>query len=440
MSNASRQSRFVTALFLIVFTLAVAAMFQLLAVYVTSIVFALVLVVLFAPVHTRIEKRLGGKARVAAGITTAIAVLVVVLPLGFISASLSAEAFALYERMSTDEAIIKEFQGVLSGESVLGQKIREYATRANIDLSPARLSEYAQEVGKSVGLFLYEQVGGVASNAFAFLMNFGMMLIFLFVFLSEGAKLKDYLLDLSPLPDDEEEMLADRFSSIARAVFLGNGLGSGLQGLVGGLSFYLFGIGSGVLWGAAIAFFAFLPMVGASVVLVPAAAYLFIIGETGNAIGFLAFNAVQVGVLEYGVKTRLIGGSSQMNGVLVFVGIVAGLSVYGLMGLFYGPLVLTMFLTLAEIYKDHYRANLMQATIFRRASDFGEAASDASAMVEVLADPEPGRERPATEPPGPAVPDEAASTSADDEEAASRDGDGDDASADESSDESSDER
>src|SRR5690606_31455180 len=80
------------------------------------------------------------------------------------------------------------------------------------------------------------------------------------------------------------------------------------------------------------------------------------------------------GLLEYGLKPRLIGGQSQMNGVLVFVGILSGLSLFGILGLFYGPLILTMFLTLAEIYKAEYRGDLMALQSPWVGADLGQVA------------------------------------------------------------------
>lgn len=355
-----RQSQFVVGLFLLVFGLALLLFGRLLFTYITAIVLALVLASLFWGVYEWLRAKFGGRDKIAAGVTTLVVVLVVIVPIAGVLAALSAQAFALYERLSNDNTLLVTLQGLVTGESHLGQQARELFARVGVDLSPDRLASYAQDSAKAAGLFLYEQISGIASNVFGLILHFSMMLIFLFAFFTDGQRLKAYILDLSPLPDEEEEELSLRFSSISRAVFLGNGLASLLQGVAGGVSFYLFGIGSGILWGAAIAFFAFLPAVGASIVLIPAAIWLFTQGETGMAIGFLAFNAVQVAILEYGVKTRLIGGKSQLNGVLVFFGIVAGLSVFGLLGIFYGPLIITMFLTLAEIYKEHYRDNLIK--------------------------------------------------------------------------------
>jgi predicted PurR-regulated permease PerM len=354
-------SRFVTGLFLLVFALAIAFFLRMVLVFFTAVILALVLASLFWPAFERLLSWVGGRRGVAAGLSLGLVVAVVVVPVAGVLTSLSSEAVGLYEKTSSDRALLAQMRALLSRDSAMVVRVQDLASRLGVDLSPATLGEHIATLGSSVGLFLYEQIGGAAQNVFALVLHFAMMLILLFAFFSEGPRLKAYLLELSPLPDDEEETLAARFGAISRAVFLGNGLASVLQGAIGGLSFYVFGLGSGILWGSMIAFFAFLPMVGGSIILVPAAVYLFLTGHTGLAVGFVIFNAVQVGILEYVVKPRFISGPIQLNGILVFFSVVAGISVFGLLGLFYGPLIITMVLTLAEIYRAHYRSSLLTA-------------------------------------------------------------------------------
>jgi predicted PurR-regulated permease PerM len=182
----------------------------------------------------------------------------------------------------------------------------------------------------------------------------------LFTLFVEGDKIKAWVFDLSPLPADEEQRLFNQFRAMSRAVFFGNGLASLMQGIMGGLGFALFGIGPGTLWGAVIGILAFLPIVGASIVFLPVTVWLLISGDYGLALGFFVYNFAYAFALEYVVKPRLISGRMQTNAVLIFLGIVAGLSLFGIVGIFYGPLIVTMFLALAEIYRDHYRPRLVR--------------------------------------------------------------------------------
>ena len=103
---------------------------------------------------------------------------------------------------------------------------------------------------------------------------------------------------------------------------------------------------------------AFLPIIGASVIFLPAAAILIIQGEVGIGVGFLIYNLFYSSIIEYFVKPRLIGKGMQMNALLVFIGIIGGMNLFGILGIIYGPLIITVFLTLAEIYRLEYKEQL----------------------------------------------------------------------------------
>ena len=118
-------------------------------------------------------------------------------------------------------------------------------------------------------------------------------------------------------------------------------------------------VGPGILWGAVITILALLPVAGASIVFLPIAGYWLINGKATLALGYLAYNVFYVIVLEYWLKPKLIGNRASVDTTLVFVCVVAGMSLYGIMGLFYGPLIIAMFLTVTEIYHSSYRSHLV---------------------------------------------------------------------------------
>ena len=102
-------------------------------------------------------------------------------------------------------------------------------------------------------------------------------------------------------------------------------------------------------------FMAFLPIIGASIVFLPATIILFLQGKSGIALGYLAYNLCYSSMIEYVVKPRVIGKEMSMNPLLVFIGILGGLKLFGLLGVIYGPLIMTIFLTLAELYRMEYK-------------------------------------------------------------------------------------
>jgi predicted PurR-regulated permease PerM len=142
---------------------------------------------------------------------------------------------------------------------------------------------------------------------------------------------------------------------MAGAILIGNGLGGLIQGTLGGLVFAFFGFKSPFFWGVIMALLAFLPIVGIGAVFLPAAAYLFLQGRLGAGIFFVVFYVILSGGIEYFFKPKLVGQRVQMHTLLVFLAIIGGLKLFGILGIIYGPLVVTGFLTLADIYESSYQ-------------------------------------------------------------------------------------
>ena len=240
------------------------------------------------------------------------------------------------ERIGAITDRVEKFYGEVSGalENYLTEQLGELPDLEGAAEGPAEptqaprgLDGIMAGVGKA-GVLVLQGATAVATNAFTVVLHFLIMVVVLFSLFLRGSELKQFLMDLSPLPDDEEEALVSRFSDMSRAVFIGNGTASLLQGICGGIGFELFDLGPGVLWGAVITFLAFLPIVGAMVVFMPVGLYLLVTGEVGLGVLYLAYNLTYVAVLEYGLKPRLIGGRVRMDPVLVFLGILSGLAMF----------------------------------------------------------------------------------------------------------------
>jgi predicted PurR-regulated permease PerM len=163
------------------------------------------------------------------------------------------------------------------------------------------------------------------------------------------------MVDLSPLPDEHDEKLFEKFMDMAGAVLIGNGLGGLIQGTAGGLLFLFLGLNSPFLWGVIMGFLAFLPILGIGIVMIPAAAVLMLKSRLFAGIFVLVFYAVLSWGIEYVFKPRVVGGRVSMHPLIVFFAIIGGLKTYGLLGIIYGPLIATFFLTLADIYFSSFQ-------------------------------------------------------------------------------------
>ncbi len=350
--------RFATSIFLVLFLLSILLSAQIFWPFATSIVLALVMVSLFSPVHTYCLVLFKNKRVFAATVVTFTLVLVVAMPIGFFTIALSNQALELYHS-AQDSDLLNNASQFFAQKNPWMEKLKEFAPSIGIEEPINELINTASKITKSLGLMIYDNLTTLASNIVFIVFDFFITVVLVFTLFIAGPTLRKYLIDLSPLPKSEQESLVTRFREISKAVFLGNGVTSVIEGILGGLGFYFFDVGPGILWGAIIAVAAFLPIVGATVVFVPATILLIVEGEMGLALGFLAYNAAYAFVLEGLIKPKLIGSGSRMHAVLVFLSVLGGIQVFGPLGLFYGPLIITMFMSLVDIYKNHYRKQLM---------------------------------------------------------------------------------
>ena len=142
---------------------------------------------------------------------------------------------------------------------------------------------------------------------------------------------------------------------MAGAILIGNGLGGLIQGTLGGIVFSLFGLKSPFLWGVIMGLLAFLPIIGIGIVFIPAAIYLVLKGRIAAGIFFVIFYLILSGSVEYLLKPKLVGQRVKMHTLIVFLSIIGGLKLFGILGIIYGPLVVTAFLTLTDIYYANYQ-------------------------------------------------------------------------------------
>jgi len=317
--------------------------------FLAILIFSYLLTSFFKPVYNFLHSRLS--ASISSFLTCLLIIVLVFLPLTFFALSLTQEALSLYQsgRISSLIHKAREFQG-----SDTMARFLEILASFGIILDPETVSNTLSDLVKVIGLFLYEQASSLAANLLQFVAGFLMMILVIFFLLMDHERLVQYLLTLSPLPDDQERRLIRKFEEIAGAVLVGNGACGLIQGVLGGLLFALFDLGAPVLWGGIMAVLAFLPIFGIGLVLIPTGLIHILTGSPGLGVFILLFYVALSFSMEYIFKPKIVGQQVKMHTLLVFLSIMGGLSSFGFMGIIYGPLIITAFLTMADIYMTSY--------------------------------------------------------------------------------------
>ncbi len=338
---------FFLALFLISFLL----LLQLLRPFVSVLIMGAVIAGLFSPIFRHLSFRTGDTA--ASLLTCGLIFVIVFIPIVLFVGVLSKEAYGLYI-LGKNAAVSDQLRPFLEDNRAV-ELANQYLAAFNIQFSAEQINRALSESGKVVGLFLYQQASAIASNVLNFVLHFFFMLLVVYYLLIDGDRLTRFIVELSPLPNDEDDQLIDKFKDMAGAVLVGNGVCGLIQGFAGGLAFTIAGLPSAFLWGVIMGLLAFLPIVGIGIVFIPAAILLMLQGRVIAGVGFMVFYVVLSGGVEYILKPKIVGRRVKMHTLLVFLAILGGLQLFGILGIIYGPLVVTGFLTLTDIYHANYQ-------------------------------------------------------------------------------------
>lgn len=336
--------------FIFLFIISIALVGRILWPFLSILILSFFLAGIFQPVYAFINRKFS--PAFSAMVTCCLVIFLVFVPLMFFVGALSNEAYGLYKigKGADLNSILRNF--LLHNEWMI--RVRDVLEGFGVNIEPGQIGKIVSDFAAMAGLFLFNQAKSWGANVMHFLFNFFLMIITIFFLLIDHEKLINFLLRLSPLPDDQERQLINKFKEIAGAVLVGNGICGLIQGVLGGLAFVFFDLGSPIIWGGVMLILAFLPIFGIGLVLIPAAFILLAQGHAGSAIFMLIFYASLSFSIEYALKPKLVGRKVKMHTLLVFLAIIGGLSVFGFLGIIYGPLIITGFLTMSEIYLANY--------------------------------------------------------------------------------------
>ena len=342
--------------FLIIFGAALIAVGYVLLPFLGDMVIALVAVLLLSRHYERLLRALGNRPVLASGLTVVV-VVVVAIPVTLVGSALLADIRHAAVTWGGPEAYVT-LNDLTSENGREARALTNFAQRTGLPISPDAVGDAVVEAARALSQGLYKRANSLVSGVLQFALHGVITLFSIFYLLMQGEKLRGFIFRLSPLAGDEDQLFLNKLGEVGRAILIGNGIGSSLQGLVAGIAWAVVGLPSPVLWGLVMAIAAFLPLVGVAAVVVPATFYLWFAGRHWVAVGFFLFCMGQSFLFEYGLKPRLMGSTMRMNSLLVFLSLLGGILGFGASGILYGPLIMTLFLALAQLYETRYQQRI----------------------------------------------------------------------------------
>jgi predicted PurR-regulated permease PerM len=339
MSDSNPTQRVTTALFYGLLALLAWLTFLVFQPFITPLLWASVIVILFLPWHQRLERRMGRTA--SATVSTIVATVILIVPALMVMIAFVHQAIVLLESV--------ELGDVLS-QSVLLNHVWAWLSRRLPGNGAVDLPTFLREGAQRVTGFLAGELGGIVRNVLVFLFDLVLMVITMFYFFRDAPAIMLWVRRSLPFAREQREALILQAQGLIYVTVASSLAAAGLTGLVGALAFWLVGIHQVVLWGVVMALFALLPVLGAWCVWIPAAGWLISTGHPWSAIMLLAISGGALLVIDNVVRPLMISERSELNGLWVLVGVLGGVTVFGMIGLVLGPVIVAVAADLLKAY------------------------------------------------------------------------------------------
>lgn len=334
---------------------------RILAVFASVIFLALVAAAVLYQPFRKLAALLNGRRRIAAGLICLALVLGLMVPSAWLAVEVSRETLGFY-KLSTEQLNEHTLRDAIAGR-------QDDLDRFNRLLAPFGRTVTADEIvqqisaaAAGVGRFFYRQGVSIATGLVRFVIGFLVWVLTLYFLLVDGRALRHWFRAVIPLAADEQDLVRTRFADMAGSLVIWNGITGVIQGVGGGLVFYLLDLQGPVLWGVVMAILGWIPVIGISLVYIPACVILMLAGEPGKAFALLIPLMILATVSESILKPVLVGRRTELPTLLVFFALLGGFDAFGPVGLIVGPLMLTVFLALVEIYRDRYQPFLLPSS------------------------------------------------------------------------------
>jgi predicted PurR-regulated permease PerM len=305
------------------------------------------------PIYRFILKILKNRAIFASMITCILVIIVVLVPIFFITFIIAQQAAETYQTI-TLKLQSGKFDSYLNPENwgFLKEFLQKYAPF--VDVEEINIKQEIISLLRTISSFLVNSTAQILTNIGSFISSFFIMIFVLFFFYKDGERFLKTLTHLSPLPTSYETRIYEKFKEISQSIFIGVFFTMIIQGILGGLGFAIVGVVP-FLWGILMALTSVIPIVGTALIWVPAGIVLIITGSPGAGVFLMIWSLLLSILVDNVIKPLLIKGKSNMHPLIVFFSILGGIQVFGFFGILLGPLMIGMLLLLIEMYEQKNR-------------------------------------------------------------------------------------
>lgn len=305
-----------------------------------ALLLAAVSAAVFQPLYQKIIGYARGRRGLAALATILIIIIFIFAPLIFLGTQIFQEARQLYavltENNNTD-AVFDIFRDLIDGVQKYFPGAQDFSININ------------QYLKQGIG-WLLSHLGSVFAGLAKTAMGAFIFLLALYYLLKDGQKLKTALVALSPLSDADDEEISKKLETAIDSIIKGNLLVAVIQGILTAVGFLIFGVPNAILWGSVAAIAALIPGIGTALVILPAIIFLYFTSGYFPALGLFVWGIAAVGLVDNFLAPKLVSRGTQLHPLIILLSVLGGLEFFGPIGFLLGPLAITLFFALLDIY------------------------------------------------------------------------------------------
>jgi predicted PurR-regulated permease PerM len=341
-SNPSTSDRLTTVLSYGVLLLLIYLVFRIYEPFLAALGWAATLTIFFYPMHRWLLRRFS--ANRAALLSTLAVTFLLIVPAIIVATLFVREAVS----------ISRGVEHSLTGEQApLVARTWAWIARhiPGLDPNADLLGMIGNGVKREAG-FLAERAGTILRNVAAFLFDLFVMIFALFYFFRDADKIIRGVRAVLPFDAEHREIMLAQARELISASVTTSLIIASIQGVLGGLGFAIVRLPNPLFWGVAMAFFSLVPVVGSALIFVPASLWLGFTGHWGRAVLLLIICAGVSTVVDNLVRPLLLGGRTEISALVIFISIVGGVGLFGMLGLVLGPILVATAASVFAVYMD----------------------------------------------------------------------------------------
>lgn len=311
--------------------------------FIEVLLWAIVLVIVFYPVHKRIRARVKSPGW-SALLSCMLVIVIIVVPVTLITFAVIRELTHLTQTLQANAETFLDPNSPYVGRAFdwLGKYI---------DVEPFRSQQFVAERLKGIGGVIAARTLGFVGGAVGFVIEIFFVIFTMYYLFRDGESLKAVLHGLLPLEEAKGHEIIERTGEVISASIYGVLVIALIQGVLGGLAFWGLGLPSPLLWGVVMVFLSMIPVAGSFVVWVPAAIYLAVTDQWIKAVMLAVWGVVVIGMVDNFLRPKLVGKRTRLHELLIFFSVLGGLQIFGIIGLVLGPVIVAITIALLNVLR-----------------------------------------------------------------------------------------